>query len=147
VMPGEGVAAARRPVNGRRAVRSDLRRLEPVEGGDQDTQAGNMALRSHDDRVSEFESRQFPRARRRQIPRSIVKCASASFLWHIRRNMLHHADMIRQIARGRSSRQPIYRQLAEGVEELKARLGGLPTPLEDALREGWIFFPVRSTTE
>jgi hypothetical protein len=32
--------------------------------------------------------------------------------------------------RGRPSRQAIYRQLAEGVEELRARLGGLPTPLE-----------------
>jgi hypothetical protein len=49
VMPGEGDATARQPVNGRRAFRSDLRRLEPVEGGDQDTQPGNMALRSHDE--------------------------------------------------------------------------------------------------
>jgi len=33
-------------------------------------------------------------------------------------------------ARGRKSRQAIYRQLAEGVEELRTRLGGLPTPIE-----------------
>jgi hypothetical protein len=39
-------------------------------------------------------------------------------------------DMASKFTRGRPSRQAIYRQLAEGVEELKARLGGLPTPLE-----------------
>jgi hypothetical protein len=38
--------------------------------------------------------------------------------------------MASKSTRGRPSRQAIYRQLAEGVEELKARLGGLPTPLE-----------------
>ena len=32
--------------------------------------------------------------------------------------------------RGRPSRQAIYRQLTEGVEELRTRFGGLPTPLE-----------------
>jgi hypothetical protein len=32
--------------------------------------------------------------------------------------------------RGRKSREAIYRQLAEGVEELRTRLGGLPTPME-----------------
>jgi len=32
--------------------------------------------------------------------------------------------------RGRPSRHAIYRQLAEGVEELRTRLGGLPTPRE-----------------
>ncbi len=32
--------------------------------------------------------------------------------------------------RGRKSRQAIYRQLADGVEELRTRLGGLPTPEE-----------------
>lgn len=32
--------------------------------------------------------------------------------------------------RGRKSRDAIYRQLAEGVDELRARLGGLPTPVE-----------------
>ena len=32
--------------------------------------------------------------------------------------------------RGRPSRQAIYRQLEEGVEELRTRFGGLPTPLE-----------------
>jgi len=32
--------------------------------------------------------------------------------------------------RGRRSRQAIHRQLADGVEELRTRLGGLPTPLE-----------------
>ena len=32
--------------------------------------------------------------------------------------------------RGRKSRQAIYGQLAEGVEELRTRLGGLPTPVE-----------------
>lgn len=38
--------------------------------------------------------------------------------------------MATERARGRKSRQAIYRQLAEGVEELRTRLGGLPTPLE-----------------
>jgi len=33
-------------------------------------------------------------------------------------------------ARGRRSRDAIYRQLAEGVEELNSRFGGLPTPVE-----------------
>jgi Fic/DOC family len=32
--------------------------------------------------------------------------------------------------RGRKSREAIYRQLADGVEELRTRLGGLPTPVE-----------------
>lgn len=32
--------------------------------------------------------------------------------------------------RGRKSRQAIYRQLEEGVEELRSRLGGLPSPVE-----------------
>src|SRR3990170_2565130 len=32
--------------------------------------------------------------------------------------------------RGRRSREAIYRQLAEGVEELRTRLGGLPSPVE-----------------
>lgn len=32
--------------------------------------------------------------------------------------------------RGRRSRQAIHRQLADGVEELRTRLGGLPTPVE-----------------
>ena len=32
--------------------------------------------------------------------------------------------------RGRKSRAAIYRQLEDGVEELRSRLGGLPTPLE-----------------
>jgi Fic/DOC family len=32
--------------------------------------------------------------------------------------------------RGRKSREAIYRQLADGVEELRTRLGGLPTPIE-----------------
>jgi len=32
--------------------------------------------------------------------------------------------------RGRKSREAIYRQLAEGVEELRTRLGGLPSPVE-----------------
>jgi hypothetical protein len=31
---------------------------------------------------------------------------------------------------GRKSREAIYRQLDEGVEELRTRLGGLPTPVE-----------------
>lgn len=33
-------------------------------------------------------------------------------------------------AKGRRSRQDIYRQLAEAVEELRTRLGGLPSPTE-----------------
>lgn len=32
--------------------------------------------------------------------------------------------------RGRKSREAIHRQLADGVEELRTRLGGLPTPVE-----------------
>jgi Fic/DOC family len=32
--------------------------------------------------------------------------------------------------RGRKSREAIYRQLEEGVEELRSRLGGLPSPVE-----------------
>lgn len=32
--------------------------------------------------------------------------------------------------RGRKSREAIYRQLADGVEELRTRLGGLPSPVE-----------------
>ena len=32
--------------------------------------------------------------------------------------------------RGRKSREAIYRQLEEGVEELRTRLGGLPSPIE-----------------
>jgi hypothetical protein len=34
------------------------------------------------------------------------------------------------IPRGRKSREAIYRQLEEGVEELRGRLGGLPSPVE-----------------
>ena len=33
-------------------------------------------------------------------------------------------------ARGRPSREAIYRQLDESVDELRSRLGGLPTPVE-----------------
>ena len=32
--------------------------------------------------------------------------------------------------RGRKSRDAIYRQLAQAAEELRTRLGGLPTPVE-----------------
>ena len=32
--------------------------------------------------------------------------------------------------RGRPSREAIHRQLAEGIEELRSRFGGLPTPSE-----------------
>jgi len=38
--------------------------------------------------------------------------------------------MATQGTRGRKSREAIYHQLAEGVEELRTRLGGLPTPIE-----------------
>ncbi len=38
--------------------------------------------------------------------------------------------MITRPVRGRKSREAIHRQLADGVEELRTRLGGLPTPLE-----------------
>lgn len=38
--------------------------------------------------------------------------------------------MASQLTRGRKSREAIYRQLAEGAEELRTRLGGLPTPVE-----------------
>lgn len=38
--------------------------------------------------------------------------------------------MATEETRGRKSREAIYRQLAEGVEELRTRLGGLPTPIE-----------------
>jgi Fic/DOC family len=43
-------------------------------------------------------------------------------------------------ARGRRSRNDIYRQLAEGVEELRTRLGGLPSPTEAADIWGDIWF-------
>jgi hypothetical protein len=36
MMAGERDAVSGQPVNGRRQVRTDLGRLEPVEGGDQD---------------------------------------------------------------------------------------------------------------
>lgn len=38
--------------------------------------------------------------------------------------------MATEQTRGRKSREAIYRQLAEGVEELRTRLGGLPMPVE-----------------
>lgn len=38
--------------------------------------------------------------------------------------------MATEPTRGRMSRQAVYGQLAEGVEELRTRLGGLPTPVE-----------------
>ena len=38
--------------------------------------------------------------------------------------------MVPKASRGRRSRQAIYRQLDEGVEELRTRLGGLPSPTE-----------------
>jgi fido (protein-threonine AMPylation protein) len=38
--------------------------------------------------------------------------------------------MSTDIPRGRKSREAIYRQLEEGVEELRSRLGGLPSPVE-----------------
>ncbi len=38
--------------------------------------------------------------------------------------------MATEQTRGRKSREAIYHQLAEGVEELRTRLGGLPTPVE-----------------
>jgi hypothetical protein len=42
--------------------------------------------------------------------------------------------------RGRRSRQAIYRQLADGVEELRIRLGGLPNPVEAEAIWGDIWF-------
>jgi hypothetical protein len=38
--------------------------------------------------------------------------------------------MVVEDRRGRKSREAIYAQLAEGVEELRTRLGGLPSPVE-----------------
>jgi hypothetical protein len=38
--------------------------------------------------------------------------------------------MVVEDRRGRKSREAIYAQLAEGVEELRTRLGGLPSPIE-----------------
>lgn len=38
--------------------------------------------------------------------------------------------VVTEVTRGRRSREAIYRNLAEGVDELRTRLGGLPTPLE-----------------
>lgn len=38
--------------------------------------------------------------------------------------------VVTERTRGRRSRGAIYRQLAEGVDELRTRLGGLPTPVE-----------------
>lgn len=44
--------------------------------------------------------------------------------------MAEYAPVNAEETRGRKSRQAIYRQLAESVEELRTRLGGLPTPIE-----------------
>jgi hypothetical protein len=38
--------------------------------------------------------------------------------------------VVAEETRGRKSREAIYRQLADGAEELRTRLGGLPTPVE-----------------
>lgn len=38
--------------------------------------------------------------------------------------------MATETRRGRKSREAIYRQLEDGAEELRSRLGGLPTPIE-----------------
>jgi hypothetical protein len=45
VMAGERHALTRQPVNGRRQSRTDLGRLETVEGSDQDAQSGHAATR------------------------------------------------------------------------------------------------------
>jgi hypothetical protein len=43
MVAGEGHPLSGQPIDGRREVGTDLRRLEPVEGSDQDTQAGAAA--------------------------------------------------------------------------------------------------------
>ena len=54
--------------------------------------------------------------------------------------------MASKSTRGRPSRQAIYRQLAEAVEGLKARLGGLPTPLEAEDIWGDIWYEAHNST-
>ncbi len=49
---------------------------------------------------------------------------------HSDANSCYPTAVITRPTRGRPSREAIYRQLAEGVEELRTRLGGLPTPSE-----------------
>lgn len=55
--------------------------------------------------------------------------------------------MAAEAQRGRRSRSAIYAQLAEGVEELRSRLGGLPSPLEaeDVWGDIWYFEAHNST--
>jgi hypothetical protein len=48
----------------------------------------------------------------------------------MRHNLTYDAAVVTEATRGRKSREAIYRQLAEGVDELRTRLGGLPTPVE-----------------
>jgi fido (protein-threonine AMPylation protein) len=48
----------------------------------------------------------------------------------MRRQIGYPIGVATRSARGRKSREAIYRQLGEGVEELRARLGGLPSPIE-----------------
>ena len=48
----------------------------------------------------------------------------------MRHNLTFAASVVTEETRGRKSREAIYRQLAEGVDELRTRLGGLPTPVE-----------------
>src|SRR6266511_2588656 len=57
------------------------------------------------------------------------KVASCLFLWATRRKIGYPTPMATS-TRGRKSREAIYRQLEEGVQELRTRLGGLPSPVE-----------------
>lgn len=48
----------------------------------------------------------------------------------MRHNLTYDAAVVTEETRGRKSREAIYRHFAEGVDELRTRLGGLPTPVE-----------------
>jgi len=61
---------------------------------------------------------------------SVAKFASHLFIGHERRQIIYHPAVTNGATRGRKSREAIYRQLEESVEELRGRLGGLPSPLE-----------------
>ena len=55
---------------------------------------------------------------------------SCAFFRPFRHNFGYPTGVGTRAARGRPGRQAIYRQLEEGVQELRTRLGGLPAPVE-----------------
>ena len=61
---------------------------------------------------------------------SVGQFASCLFICQMRRQISYPAAVTTGSTRGRKSREAIYRQLTESVEELRDRLGGLPSPME-----------------